>query len=133
MARGCDDPNYIPKKYQKEIKLVAPKKKARTGNRSKMVMDAAIARFKPFEQFHCDNLKVDGLDQRQIGSALSMLAKKGMVEHGALRGYYSLPNGAKKSQPVNPAQAIYDLLDFMAKAEPALKRAAKILEAVDNA
>lgn len=32
-----------------------------------------------------------------------------------------------------PVQAIYDLLDFMAKAEPALKRAAKILEAVDNA
>ena len=109
---------------------MATKKQPRTGNPSKLVMGAATSRFRPHEQFHCDNLTVEGLTPKQVGSALALLAKKGMVEHGALRGYYALPNGTKR---VNPAQAIYDLLDFMAKAEATLKRAAKILEAVDNA
>ena len=67
-----------------------------------------------------------------ISNALSWLAKKGLVHPGALRGTYQKP-GVLPEKPIGPAQAIYDLLDYMAKAEPALKRAAKILEAVDGA
>jgi len=94
-----------------------------------MVMDTIHTKFRPYEQFHCDNLEIDGLTQKQVGSALSLLCKKGMVVHGALKGYYSLPAG---SVTVNPAQTIYDLLEYMAKAEPHLRRAAKILEAVEG-
>lgn len=108
---------------------MATKKTPRTGNRSKLVLEAVRQIYKPYEQFHCTSFTVPDLTSKQIGSALAMLAKKGMVEHGALRGYYCLPNGEKAP---NPAQAIYDLLEFMAKAEPILKRAAKIMEAVEG-
>ena len=67
-----------------------------------------------------------------VGNALTWLSKKGLLHPGDLRGTY-VKAGPKDDRPTNPAQAIYDLLDFMAKAEPSLKRAAKILEAVDGA
>lgn len=72
------------------------------------------------------------VNRMAASNALSWLAKKGLVVQGDLRGTYTKPV-TSTDQPHNPAQAIYDLLDFMAKAEPALKRAAKILEAVDGA
>lgn len=94
---------------------------------------------------------LSGLPKEKLHSvqnALWMLHKKGFLDKPrgrGTRGVYILRN-RKASVPLNgdsvkkkmakrvtPVQAIYDLLDFMAKAEPVLKRAAKILEAVDNA
>lgn len=109
---------------------MSTKKVERTSGRSKLVLEAVLKIFKPGEQFHSTSFEVPGLKPEQVGSSLCLLAKKGLVEHGPLKGYYRLPNGATAS--VNPAQTIYDLLEYMAKAEPHMRRAAKILEAAEK-
>jgi hypothetical protein len=73
-----------------------------------------------------------------VQSALWTLFKKGHLDKPrgrGTKGIYIL-RARKKNIPtptINPAQAIYDLLDFMAKAEAPLKRAARILEFVETA
>jgi len=108
---------------------MATKKSPRTSGRSKRVLEAVRQIYKPYEQFHCSSFTVPDLTFKQVSSALSLLANKGVLEHGPLKGYYSLPAGTAS---VNPAQTIYDLLDYMAKAEPHLRRAARILKAVEE-
>lgn len=101
----------------------------RTAGRSKMVMEAIRANFGSGEQFHCSDLKVSGLTEKQVTNSLSMLARKDILVKGDLKGYYYLPG---EHEAPNPAQAVYDLLDFMARAEKPLRRAARILEAVEG-
>jgi hypothetical protein len=87
-----------------------------------------------------------------LQSALWNLYKKGFLEkprgkgslgryilrsrrrspNAVVRTFKKVKTKQEMARP-NPAQAIYDLLEFMAKAEAPLLRAAKILEAVDNA
>lgn len=73
---------------------------------------------------------LEGVSFLQISKALSNLSRKGLIQPAGIKGDYSLPK--KPTTSTNPAQAIYDLLGFMAAAEAPLRRAAKILEAVDN-
>jgi hypothetical protein len=89
------------------------------------------SKFNKGEQFNHTSFHVEGACDRTVQNALWNLHNKGLICKGSVKGFYFLGlKGIKKEQP-NPAQTIYDLLDYMAKAEPALKRAAKILEAVD--
>lgn len=102
---------------------MATKKQTRTGDRSRRVMTTLTARFRPHEQFHAD-VEVPGLTPKQVGSALAMLAKKGLVQHGALRGYYCLPNGVVQDSEV---VVIDNLLAAMAAAEPILRKHKKVI------
>lgn len=110
---------------------MATKRTKKTTGVVKAVHEYVNANYRQGEEFHNTSFEMDGVIPGQISNAFCYLTKKGMLEHGALKGYYRLPPNSKKA--TNPAQAIYDLLDFMAKAEPSLKRAAKILEAVEGA
>jgi len=88
-------------------------------------MSTLTAQFRPYEQFHIDSVKVDGLSTGQVGSALALLAKKGMVQHGALRGYYCLPNGGQVED--SEIIVIDNLLTAMAAAEPVLRKHKKVI------
>jgi hypothetical protein len=115
-------------------------------------------KFKPGDSFTEADVGLDRSNKHTRQNALWMLYKKGYLDKPrgkGTKGVYILrgrraperntarpavlvKHFAKKPAPkrvvrVTPVQAIYDLLDFMAKAEPVLKRAAKILEAVENA
>lgn len=112
-------------------------------------------KFKPGDSFTVDDVEADRSSRHSRQTALWQLSQRGFLDKPrgkGTRGRYVLrsrkapertggkppkaprPKFRKIGNPrVSPVQAIYDLLDFMAKAEPALKRAAKILEAVDNA
>jgi hypothetical protein len=83
------------------------------------------------EMFHASSFEMEGVSEKQVANTLCALAAKELIQRGPIKGNYYI-NG-KAPAAINPAQAIYDLLDFMAKAEAPLRRAAKILEAVDNA
>jgi hypothetical protein len=123
------------------------------------MLDAIRQKYKPGDSFTEADIGIERSNLHTRQNALWVLFKKGFLDKPrgkGTRGRYILRsrkrperNGeerpaelvkhfARKPAPkpvvrVTPVQAIYDLLDFMAKAEPALKRAAKILEAVDNA
>jgi len=120
------------------------------------MLDAARHKFKPGDSFTEADIGIEWSNRHTRQNALWVLYKKGFLDKPrgkGTRGRYILRSRrrperedavrpmelvkhfAKKPAPkrVTPVQAIYDLLDFMAKAEPALKRAAAILEAVDNA
>lgn len=101
----------------------------RTGLQTDL-MEIITKTCKKGEFFHSSSFEIEGVTEKQIGNTLCALAAKGLIKRGSIKGNYFL-NG--KPQEVNPSQAIYELLDFMAKAEAPLRRAAKILEAVDNA
>jgi hypothetical protein len=99
--------------------------------------------------FTARDLKMPEVKFHSLQNTLWLLSKagyldkprgKGTLGKYILRGRRAPQNGAKpvparvvRAARATPVQAIYDLLDFMAKAEAPLKRAAKILEAVDNA
>lgn len=109
-------------------------------------------KFKPGDSFTVDDVEADRSTRHSRQTALWVLSQRGFLDKPrgkGTKGRYIL-RSRKAPTPLNgeavrrkvvrktpapksdPVQAIYDLLDFMAKAEPALKRAAKILEAVSN-
>lgn len=102
-------------------------KKQRTSNVQSTVYETVLATCKPNEVFHASSFELEGLTEKQVGNALSVLSRKGFLKRVGIKGNYSIA-----SSPMNPAKAIYDLLEFMAAAEAPLRRAAKILEAVEE-
>lgn len=79
------------------------------------------------------------LDRMACSNAFSTLHTKGLIEYanefGGVQGSYRVPSNGSGMQALITQcdkQAIDDLLTAMAKAEPALKRAALILAAVDG-
>jgi hypothetical protein len=75
------------------------------------------------------------LTDKAIMQALSYASHAGIIVPGEVRGTYRKPNGASGMQALISQcdkDLIDQLLDAMAKAEPALKRAAKVLAAVDS-
>jgi hypothetical protein len=103
-------------------------------NSQKDVFEAVRKTFQSGVIFTPMDIEAEDMTPKQISNALGHLARKGVVKRGPIKGQFYV-NGSMglPPQPINPAQAIYDLLEFMAKAEAPLKRAARILEAVDKA
>jgi hypothetical protein len=112
------------------------------------LLEQIRGKFKPGDSFTVDDVEADRSTRHSRQTALWQLSQKGYLDKPrgkGTKGRYVLrsrkaPNGkapapVRRPRPVrvNPVQSIYDLLEFMAKAEPSLRRAAKILEAVDNA
>lgn len=122
------------------------------------MLEAIREKYKPGDSFTEADIGIERSNKHTRQNALWVLYKKGFLDkprgkgtrgryilrsrrrperENAVRPMELVKHFARKPVPkpkrVTPVQAIYDLLDFMAKAEPALKRAAAILEAVDNA
>lgn len=97
-----------------------------------LLLDNALAAMK---------VKFPQIDRMACSNAFSTLHKKGLIEYSVdfngVQGSYRVPRAAKDDGMQAlitqcDKQAIDDLLTAMAKAEPALKRAALILAAVDG-
>lgn len=113
-----------------------------------MVLDSLRTQFQPGTEFTAKEIAgFPDTKLHDMQNYLWRLSKKGYLDKPrgvGSKGKYIL-RGRRTSTPkqrekakaqpeaVSPTQAIYDLLEFMAKAEAPLRRAAKILEAVDSA
>jgi hypothetical protein len=84
--------------------------------------------------------KYPDLDRLATSNSLSYLHTKGLVqqaaEFGGMRGTYRTPlkqNGMQSLVDMGERKIIDDLLDAMAKAEPVLKKYARIIDAMNDA
>lgn len=111
---------------------MATKQKKRTAPQkgiTKAIYEYIKSRYRPYEQFHNGSFEIGGVTPIQVSNALSYLKSKGLLEHGALKGYYCLPNGGAAG--ADPEKVVIDrLLDAMAAAEPILKKWSKVHEAL---